>query len=193
MGGVIISILRFDFGDGILWFIKVLIILYCSFFIFSVIRQRSSITGFVFLFLCALLLTYAGCFKGYMSYSIPMFYVGIVLSVSKKIGYNAVVLSIGLLTLNLLIGLAIFGRLIPLIVVTLVIASLIITFSSIKIDISIPAFLAAMSFDLYLVHYKVLWSLKSNIDYVPFIYYIAIAVITTVSFYLFRTKLLRLK
>lgn len=60
-----------------------------------------------------------------------------------------------------------------------------------RIDIKIPSLLALLSFDIYLIHNKVLLSMKDNCDYVELISFVVITLLATSLFYLLRSRLLK--
>ena len=60
-----------------------------------------------------------------------------------------------------------------------------------RIDIKIPSLLALLSFDIYLIHNKVLLSMKDNCDYVELISFVVITLLATSLFYLLGSRLLK--
>ncbi len=51
-----------------------------------------------------------------------------------------------------------------------------------RIDIKIPSLLALLSFDIYLIHNKVLLSMKDNCDHVELISFVVITLLATSLF-----------
>lgn len=181
------------FGDPVLWFIEVLIVLYISFYIFSCIYLRDKRLGLSFLALSTVfntLLTAVLC-GNVAAISVPLFSLGVMMSLikNKKHAMSIIVILIGLLAIaySFCKGLAI-----PAEINLLVIGTLILVLSIKQIDFQFPAILGVISFDLYLIHNKVLMALKDS-DVFPTIWmYVLITFILTEIFYLFRTKILKI-
>lgn len=192
---LIIRDILFEFGDSVLWFVKVLIILYACFYLFCVIRQRYKKASLLFLTLAVIGAALFTGYKmyGFMTISIPFFFVGIVLSLNKQ--KKGLLISMMLLGLIMISEFMIFNFNLALhnAFNVFAIALLIITFSIKNIELRIPSIMAAMSFDIYLVHNKVLMSLKNNLDVVELLPFIFLTIIATFGFYIFRTKILRIR
>lgn len=159
------------FDDSVLWFIKILFGLYLSFYIFVVLKKRTSnkIVSYMALVLCSLLLMYvAHVTEGYSSIGIPCFLLGVVASETKSVR-----------TLNLLLC----GGVLMGIVYSVITRDnhgyhsafnyAIIAFSilfPLWVDAnkifaqrtSIGAFLSVITLDLYLVHMKVLIAMQET-------------------------------
>ena len=197
-GGVIYKLL-WGFEDGVLWFVKVLLVLYLCFDVFVWIRARYSHTASI---ICLNLLT-AGAItvallllqmRDYHTISIPLFTIGVIGSLYNKgeiqrtfiylgtwcAGVMILVLLLGAktLTINALINYVLFFF-----------AIYLLAKFPIKKKLVVPAVVGDISFDIYLVHNKALMTLKVLLPVVPLYYFVGLSAVATVLFYLIRKKL----
>lgn len=185
-----------DFGDEVLWFVKVLIGLYALFYIYCIIRRYNRFLSTVFLIIATAGSSASVAFlmRDFQAISVPFFFLGIILSLDKE--KKGVQISIVLLSLIAIIEFATLNSLslaVHNVIDVVAIAVLIIVCSIKYIEIRIPSFIAALSFDIYLVHNKVLMAMKANTEIVELLPFIALTIITTLGFYLLRTKMLAIK
>lgn len=184
-----------DFGDGVLWFVKVLAILYATFYIYSVIRILNQKVALVLLILFPVLTTqYVNHFMlPFEAISIPFFYLGIVISLINTQKHSSSIVFLCLLVISILL-VSIFDRQLAIhgLINVFAVSILIILFSVKQIDFRFPAVLGIISFDLYLVHNKVLMVLTDGNSYFSLLSFVAIAFILTYLFFGIRTKLLRI-
>lgn len=192
---LIISNIFISFGDGVLWFVKVLFILYAIFFMYSYIRLHYKKASILFLVVSTLLTTLSVSYfwEPFEAISIPFFTVGIVLSLTKGQKQSQHIIGVCMLMFLAFLFL-IFDRALALHgLINVVLISLLILALSIKtISIRIPAILGMLSFDLYLVHNKVLMVLRDNTDYRSLLFFLLISIVVTCLFFIFRTKILKI-
>jgi len=185
-----------DWGDGVLWFVKVLIPLYVVFYLYSLIKIYNDRCGLVFIISSTFIITVLTYYLtgSFACISVSFFTLGVFMSVLKGTR-AAIFLTIGSLIALALLSYAFLDKSLAIhsILNILLLTSLVVLLFFKKIDIKIPAIFALMSFDLYLIHNKVLMSLKDNTDSVELWLFISLTMIVTVSFYFLRTKILRLK
>lgn len=191
---LIVSDVLVGFGDDVLWFIKILILLYALFYLYCFIRNLNHIASNIFLIATATIATIFTVFTigSFASISVPVFFLGIILSQHKKSIFPIMIL-IGSISLSEFIFLSSHYLVIHAFINLLAIAMIILAFSLKKIELRIPSIVTAVSFDIYLVHNKVLMTMKNNADSVELLPFIIITVVTTIGFYIVRTKLLHIK
>ena len=73
-----------------------------------------------------------------------------------------------------------------------VVATIIIVFSKWKLSICIPAILSMITFDIYLVHFKVLVVMKEVTPTLPISLFMAATALFSVALYCLRTKLIKI-
>lgn len=194
---LLISNIFIEFGDSVLWFIKVLLLLYLNFYIFSVIRIKNKNLSIIFLSITLFIVIFFvyHTFFDFQSISIPYFYLGIGVSICRYSTSKMFSFVVGVLFMVILYSLAFFNSALAFhsIFNVLALGCFIIIFSLKHIDIKVPAFIGAVSFDIYLVHNKVLMTLKNNYEVVNVGVFIILTIVITSLFYLLRTHLLSLK
>lgn len=193
---LVISNIFVNFGDGVLWFIKVLVFLYFLFFIYSYIRTKNKIGSILFLVLATIGSTISATYilADYTSISVPFFFLGVLLSINKK--NQGVILAISLLIVITIVEFASYENQALVkhsAINAFALALLILACSIRKIELRIPSVITVLSFDIYLIHNKVLMAMKANTEIVELLPFIILTIIATIGFYLFRTKLLRIK
>lgn len=197
-GGVIYN-LFFGFKDGVLWFVKVLFMLYFAFFVFSSILIYNKLYAFITLTLISsiiYIITYA--YIGYYApISIPLFGLGVFASLYK--GKNYICFNVSLIPLIILaIIVAVLSYMITsksLMIHSVInftmIGILIILFTAFPIKITLPSILTAISFDIYLIHNKIL-QILILVDKVSLITFVILTAIVTIAFYYLRTKIIKI-
>lgn len=186
---MIISNILINFGDEVLWFVKILFILYAIFYLFSIIYKSNRIGGVIFISLMTILSTI-----WYASISIPYFTLGVMLSIYKNQEFRIFIITWAVLLCYAAIGfvsydLNIAGHS----AINAILIGILISVLSIRIwEIKIPAMLGAMSFDLYLVHNKVLKSLEYHSSEVSVWIFVFVSLAITVIFFLIRSKILKI-
>lgn len=185
------------FSDGVLWFVKAIMICYILFRVYLLFRGISRKAGFVSLVIgtsivYALVYYY---FADWAAISIPLFSVGILLAdYNQKI--SALFKSWWILLIVLL--LTIFYFLLYLLGVTegelylkalfnwYVIITVLMLCLRLTITLSIPRWMGDFSYDIYITHNKVINYLKPLYSYVGFWRFSFFAVLIASLFYLLR-------
>jgi peptidoglycan/LPS O-acetylase OafA/YrhL len=139
-------------------------------------------------------------FADYQSISIPIFFIGILASIYKeklfgKLHLIAIITIIAAILEAVALNLAhCTYALVAHTLFNYIAIALLIEFFTIKnIRWRVPAFIGAISFDIYLVHNKVLMLLWAIYDFLPLYSVLTITLVSSLVFYLLRTKLLKLK
>ena len=211
-GGAIYRLL-WTFDDDILWFVRILLVLYIAFAIFAWVRHGYGIKRALFIFnILTLTVTLAaatgiagfGFGRGAMM-SVPLFTAGAISSLYNKsiygciskgtIGYmiwfaavigiylaSGIFLDKNIMTPMLLIKYATYNWGFILII------TILLTRYNIK-TATCPALLASISYDIYIVHNKVLVSLTTLEQTVSFITFAFTVSICVLAFYTLRKRL----
>lgn len=192
----IIKHIALGFGDGILWFVRVLFVLYSIFYLFSEIYIYNKRTAIALLVILTIMLTvfeavYVNDFK---SISIPYFSLGVLMSLFKARETKAVVMSVVALVCFAAIGFIFYNVSLAghSAINAFMLAGLIVVLSIRQWQIKVPAVLSVISFDLYLIHNKVLMVLKGNMEIVTIEVFVIVTLITTLLFYLLRHRILKI-
>ncbi len=166
------------------------------FYAFSCIYEHNKIAGYTTLAILTIAVT-MGVYllmHDYMSISVPLFSIGVILSTRREQSDKTLLLTIGLCLLILLCQ-------IPFLYMELwvhsainifFVASIVLIFTIKNITLKIPAILGAISFDLYLVHNKVLMVLNNNMEVAPLLLFLVLTLLATSLFYLLRSKILKI-
>lgn len=146
-----------------MWFIRVLVPLYAAFFLMSIAARRWGMDAAVWLLLAGCVVYAIASIYGYDSvrdHSVPLFAMGVFAAfyANRGVGFNvAVMLSVGLV-----VSVPVFLTSHPLTGFMhsyfdyCVLAALVAILSIRQIDVKLPAVFAAIIFDIYLVHMKLL-------------------------------------
>ncbi|MDE6300274.1 MAG: acyltransferase [Muribaculaceae bacterium] len=190
--GRIVWGLLFSFNDAVMWFVRVLIGLYVIFYLFVLIYKRNPKGGLVFLVTATvgLIVVVVLHFGEFAAISVPLFPFGMVLSIYRDkratvpvmLGF-LVVLAVSYYYLYYL-GLAVHAS-----VNFLIIALIMVICSLRRIDIAVPAVLALLSYDVYLIHNKVIMVISGQPHLHHFRIYLLITAICTLLFFFLRTRL----
>ena len=198
-GGVIYKLL-WGFEDGVLWFVKVLLVLYLCFGIFGWIRARSGHTVSI---LCLNLLTAAAIavtllilrMGDFTIISIPLFTVGVISSLYNKGETQKTFAYLGAWCAGIICLFILLSGISTLLIhalinyVTIFVAIFLLVKFPIKKNLVVPFVVGDISFDIYLVHNKALMTLKVLLPVVPLYYFVGLSAVATVLFYLIRKKL----
>lgn len=196
---IIIKILAIQ-GDGILWFIKVLVVWYAAFYLFVIVWQRwkQFATPFLFLLTIVVELFVIWYFASYNALSVPMFALGVYTSLHKEVvdwkvkSPLVVVIIVGCLQTLLMHTMCGTASGIHTCCNFIFVAAMIYLFSIAEIRMTRVPLIGAISFDLYLVHNKVLMTLKTMMFPVPLYLFALTTIIATIIFHLIRTKIFRI-
>ena len=189
------------FSDGAMWFIKSILMLYVVFYIFSYLYRKNKLFAHIlFIFLIGLILVYNNVYIGnWSALSIPLFYVGVLMSINKNNPKKNVIGPLILISIIVCAcsfwngGISLGGHAV-INYVSIIIFLLILMYSSLgRANIKFPSILGVLSFDVYLVHNKVLYVLKDNMEFLPVWLWIFVTIICTLLFYFVRQYLLQKK
>ena len=198
-GGVIYKLL-WGFEDGVLWFVKVLLVLYLCFDVFVWIRARYSHTVSI---ICLNLLT-AGAIAvallllqmgDFHTISIPLFTIGVIGSLYNNGETQKTFAYLGAWCAGIICLLILLSGVSTLLIhalinyVTIFVAIFLLVKFPIKKNLVVPFVVGDISFDIYLVHNKALMTLKVLLPVVPLYYFVGLSAVATVLFYLIRKKL----
>lgn len=182
-----------NYSDKVLWFVKVILQLYIVFFIFSSAWVKNRLFGNIILWIGII----ATCFTASSIISIPFFGIGVYASEYKNKNYkvfnasliplliSAIIISCYCIVVTpefkpsiILAGHALFNY--------IFIGLVIVCFTVKCIDIQFPALLGVISYDIYLVHNKILTSFTTlNINLESWLF-ITLSLAIAFVFYYFR-------
>lgn len=200
----VICDLFLNFRDPVLWFIKSLLILYAAFYLFAYILQNGRQK---FAFAVLWIITILTCIISYFSNGsfglnsisgIPLFSVGVIAASHSAKFYkniNAAFIPLVISFILLSCVFALHSRFVANIVHVLadysIIGTILLCFSNTHPDIKIPSILAAVTFDIYLIHFKILMLMSvSNLE-LSIIPFIVATVFVSIIFYQLRTQILK--
>lgn len=189
--------LFWGFHDGVLWFVRALLLLYLCFSLFIRIREKYNqtitIISINLLTLCAIaVLQIVIGLADYSIISIPLFTIGILASIFNK-GQTRQTL-IYLVVWSIFISLYLLGNWALMIhalfnYAFIFAAILILALFPIRKTWAVPSIIGDISYDIYLVHNKVLVALKFLFPIVPLYWFVGLSIIATGLFYLIRKAL----
>lgn len=176
--------------------------LYAAFYLFGALRQRHE-TGAWGVLLLFTVFIYWGAnhwIGHYAPLSIPLFGLGIFASRYKNKNYgcfNATFIPLTLCLIATVVTVAVTGiksSVYHVAVNYFVIGTMLLLFTRFRISIPVQrtVLLGALSFDLYLVHNKILTLMKYRMDVVTICNFLALAAVATLVFHLMRTKILKI-
>ena len=195
-GGLVYDIF-IGFNDSVLWFVKALIFLYLAFSLFAYIRCKFNEKAAVATLVLGTILVIIGMkiiWGGdYLLISIPMFLCGVLSSLCKNKGRNvflpilSVVLSCIAMSVYLLVR-----KDFPLMAHSVFnygfITVMLLFFAFVKVDFRSPKFLGDISYDIYLVHNKVLMSLIA-LGCVNLLWFIVMTAVISLLYFFCRKKI----
>lgn len=197
--GDLLYTLFWGFKDGALWFIKTILLLYLAFYVFVNEYQKNKYAAHIlFILLVCIIYMYNNFNIGdWSAISIPMFYVGTLLSLNKQNAFKGVIAPFTVIAILVcgisfyLGGLSLGGHaLINYIVMIALMLAIIFTAVG-KVEFRCSAILGALSFDVYLTHNKVLYVLKDTTDFLPVWQWIIVTVVATIMLYTVRKIVFR--
>jgi len=191
---LIFNDLFIDMKDCVLWFIKVLLLLYFIFYLFVAVYNKNKKLGFTILFISTVFAyTLVSSLKA-PSYavSVPFFAIGVIVSILKSRPriFISAVSGICFISCTLTCLHQYFGAsfMLPHTLFNyFALFTLILVFSKYSIDIKCPALIGALSFDVYLIHYKVIYTLTPNKEDINIALFISLTLIAITVFYPLRT------
>lgn len=179
---LIVSTILFGFYDGVLWFIKVLVFLYASFFIFSIIVQTNEIAAWALLIGLTITVMWASCnlLGSYSTPGIPLFTIGVFASRFKNTNWKRINISIiPVLAYGIIQYFQGGNYFLVVIMMLMIMLGLMI----IQPHLECPSLLAALSFDIYLVHNKVLMIGRNTDGAFPLLSFLLITLAATLVFH----------
>lgn len=177
-----ISDIMFGFYDGVLWFIKVLVFLYASFFIFSIVlasNEKAAWTILITLTLIIMGVSY-NALGTYTAPGIPFFTIGVLASKFKNVNWRRINISI-LPVIAYGIIRCFQGGIYT--IVILLVAVIMLFLMLLRPRLNCPSLLAALSFDIYLVHNKVLMIGRLSDEAFPVLEFLIITIFATLVFH----------
>lgn len=175
---------------------KILIILYAIFYLFSLIYKGNRYAGLAFLVLAVAVTTVleAEFQTQFKSISIPYFALGVLMSVYKNREFSAILSAIVALICFAACGFFFYSTALAAhsAINAVMLGIFILVLSIRQWEIRFPALLGVMSFDLYLIHNKVLQTMKFNMDVAPLWMFVLITFVVTYLFYMLRSKVFKL-
>lgn len=185
-----------DFDDANLWFIKTIIFLYFAFGIFSCFRHKYSKYSMLILNLLTLGCVFLSLIlqSDFCIISIPLFTIGVLASLHSKSVTNIVLPSCMIWFVVLCVLLYVVGSssLLKNIFVNYVFIGLLILILS-KFALvtmpKIPLLISNISFDIYLVHGKVLTLLEYKIQTITLIAFLSLTILFSLLFFRLRSSL----
>lgn len=190
--------------DPVLWFIKSLIILYVTFYIFSIFLQKNSRWAIPVLW-CG---TIIACILRYYSTSsygihsiagLPIFSVGVVGALYSSKNYKGIHFSIFPLSFCFLVVSTLItleprfvANFVHVLADYIVVGIIITLFTKFRPKIKLPLILSLISFDIYLVHFKVLMFMSKATSEMSLLIFIVATGICAVLLLFLRTRLIRI-
>lgn len=200
---VIFADLLYKFGDPVLWFIRVLVLMYVGFYVFTLILTKNKLAAIGLLWISTAIVCiisyYSNGSFGLNSLSgIPLFSIGVILALFSSryikgmhVALFPLVLSFLCVSITMYFHDRFFENLMHVIADYSVVGAIIVTLSRWNIAIKVPSLLALITFDIYLVHFKVLTFMQSITPELPILMFLMVTLFISISFYMIRTKLIR--
>lgn len=188
------------FSDGILWFVKAILICYALFRIYLAFNKVNRGRVQVTLLLIGTAVVYAVVyilFEGWAAISIPLFSLGILVADYNKICWRIVrswwLVMVVLGVTIIMVGLYLWKGNLYLHSLTdwYVIMVLLIVCAIFHIEIKVPSWMGSISYDVYITHNKVINYLKPIYSNIGLLHFLIGAIIAAAASYSIR-KLLRI-
>ncbi len=188
----------FCFLDNVMWFIRVILCLYLMFGIYSIVKAKTTSVFAVSVllgmtFICTICVIFFGAL--FHAISIPIFTIGVLMSdfdiILKRYIYNNYVF-LGLIILTLVLAITFRNESITshIVINYLLILILIKLFTYITVSITgFPKWLSPQSFNVYLIHNKVLMIGKALLPALSLMFYIGAVIIVSVVLSIVRRVL----
>ena len=183
-------------GDDVMWFVKTLAVQYILFYLYTLARARLShlrLPILVVLCLCAFLTSYSVELRH--AISLPLFYCGVMIAdYGKESRRYLSNLWFPIGALCLMLGICYWWRhemmTFHIMFNYIAILPLLVFFSFFKVSIpKMPGWIGGTSFDVYMVHNKVLMSIRHVLGIVPLWAFAVVTLIATSIFYALRKHL----
>lgn len=201
---LIVRDLLWEFSDPVLWFVKVLMLLYASFFLSTLCMANNRQLGLAILWAGTVITCCVSYFSngtfGLNSISgIPLFAVGVVTALWRSTEFKwvhpaLVALAVSFAAVSA--TMAFYPRFVPNVAHELAdyaaVATIILLFSRWRPTFRIPTLLSLVTFDIYLVHFKVLVVMKEVSPSMSVAIFISATLLLSFALCFLRTKLIRL-
>lgn len=200
-GGILSLIYRLfvGFDDGVLWFLKVLFILYFTFAVYAYVKKKFNqlyANASINLMTIAVIVIVWYVFPIYCTVSVPMFLLGIMTSncIDKESSLLKLMLCIfiwGMIVCSYLFLFVTKAMCMHAAInyILLIIAILIIYKYPISITTTSKLSLGSISFSIYLVHGKVLNILKDTMDTITLLDFLVYTIVFVSTFYVLKEKM----
>ena len=186
------------FGDGILWFVKVIAVMYLLFYGYTVLRKHDSwrlpalLIGTIFAYILVYWWQESWC-----AISIPFFTIGVVIAeynekICRMMHGFGVILWLGIIT-ALMGGLYMaFGNLYAHALINYwIITAIVMLCAHWTVTITLPPWLGGITYDIYLTHNKVINYLRPVYGFIPFHHFLVGTIIATVASYALRKTVIK--
>lgn len=201
---LIIKDLVIDFRDPVLWFIKSLILLYIVFYIMTLFISKSRFFSLLILFggtICVCVVSYLtnGSFGLKSISGIPLFSVGVITALwsSKKFqwfhpAFPALLSFFFVISVYMSFYPGFIPNLVHVVADYATIALILLVCIKWSPTFKIPTILSLITFDIYLVHFKVLMVMKGYEYSMSILLFIIATALFSFLLYFLRTKLTKL-
>ena len=175
--------------------------MYFLFFLYKEIDKKlNSKHSFIALFIICLIGVTFGIiyFEDYMAIAVPAFFIGIAVSrfseITGQLLRNHIVLFLSVIPVVILIGafknnMLILRNIFCYYVIFILLA---LCAHNFVLKFKVPDFIIKASFDVYLIHYKVLIILGGLFEIIPFWQFILFTIVATFLFYNFRNCIIKI-
>lgn len=189
------------FKDPVLWFIRSLILLYTTFYVSTIYLNKKKKISLLILLVgtiitCGVNFITNGVFGLNSIASVPLFSVGVITAlysekVIKFMHIALIPLFISFITISIVMSFfpRFMANISHLAMDYLTVTAIILLFSNYNPKLRIPTILSIITFDIYLVHYKVLIVMNEVTQTFPIYVFIITTIICAVTLYLLRSNL----
>ena len=182
------------FSDGILWFVKAIMICYILFRIYTFFLQVYPKVAIIVLLVGTIIVYTLVCwlFANWAAIGIPMFALGIIIAdynnyATKIIKSHWMILIVFLLTVLFVILYAFYGNIYLKALGNYYSISIILLMcANYSINIELPSWLGDISYDIYITHNKIINGLKSIYAYLGFGRFFIFSALAAILLYLIR-------
>lgn len=202
---LIISDLLWSFKDPVLWFIKSLLLLYGTFYLSTLYLKKKQTLSLAVLWsgtviTCIISYFSNGTFGLNSISGIPLFAVGVVSalwSLRKFMGIHPAFVALFFSFIAISLTMSFFPRFIPnlahVIADYLVVATIILIFSQWHPIVKIPVIFSMITFDIYLVHLKILVVMQEVTPTLPILLFVVATLLFALTLNYLRRKLIRMQ
>lgn len=185
------------FSDGILWFVKAIVICYLLFRLFLVSRNWGNAVSILCLVLTSMIayVLVHYLFADWAAISTPLFFLGIFVAMYNKLCYRiihswqVILVVSGLTVISVLLYLWKGNLFIHAYCNWIVIIGVLVLCSYYKVVMNSPSWMGDVSYDIYITHNKVLNYLKPIYEYIGLSHFLIGTLIATVASFSLRKSL----